>query len=386
MEIRPVLAVIIFVYSREGNAWGLSEDGRLDFVELAEKYDRDVEEFEVLTEDGYKLKLFRLPGGRRGPLLLMHGVFDSADTWIIRGNTSLAITLVDRGHDVWAGNCRGNKYGRSHVRLDPDVDEEFWEFSFEEFGYYDLPAIIDSVLNHTAAGSVTAIGHSQGNTIFYVLAATRPEYNEKVNLMIALSPICFLQNVPPPLKTIIELSPSLNELAEFLNLREMLGENSALTAKWRTLCPKPLIGYKICIQAILFLLTGDDEDELEPDFVPTVVGHFPTGTSEKNLYHFGQVASGRKFARYDYGAKVNFAIYNRSTPPEYDLSAVRFKVALLVGANDKLSTPDDVAILRQKLPNVVYYLLIPRRKMNHPDFIWGRHIEDYLLPYLFDLI
>ena len=44
--------------------------------------------------------------------------------------------------------------------LDPDVDEEFWEFSFDEMAKYDVPAAIKMVLNKTGVNNLTYIGHS----------------------------------------------------------------------------------------------------------------------------------------------------------------------------------------------------------------------------------
>lgn len=51
--------------------------------------------------------------------------------------------LADLGYDVWLGNTRGNKYSRDHMSLDPDApkdEDAFWNISFEEMGYYDIPA------------------------------------------------------------------------------------------------------------------------------------------------------------------------------------------------------------------------------------------------------
>ncbi|KPJ06301.1 Lipase 1 [Papilio machaon] len=363
-------------------------DRPLNFVQLGNKFGYAVEEIIVITEDGYILKLFHILNKKKvnTPVLLMHGVTDSSDTWIVRGNTSLALTLAAKGYDVWAGNSRGNKYARKHIYLDPNTNDDFWDFSFHESGFYDLPAIIDTVLHMTGEKKINAIGHSQGNTIFYVLGSTRPEYNDKINILIALAPICFLQNVPPPLSTIIKVSPGLDKLAKTLNVVEILGDKSLVVRFLRAFCPTPIVGYKVCILGLIFSIAGSDAEELEPGYVRTFIDHFPVGTSVKDLIHFAQVSLRRKFANYDYGIEGNMQTYNLTEPPEYNLSAITMRVALLYGANDKLSTVEDVAILRSKLPNVIKYLLIPRKLMNHVDFVSGRHMEDYLFPYIFDTL
>ena len=39
------------------------------------------------------------------------------------------------------GNFRGNIYSHSHVRMSSHSDR-FWDFSVDELGKYDLPAMI----------------------------------------------------------------------------------------------------------------------------------------------------------------------------------------------------------------------------------------------------
>ncbi|CAK1579839.1 unnamed protein product [Parnassius mnemosyne] len=149
---------------------------------------------------------------------------------------------------------------------------------------------------------------------------------------------------------------------------------------------QPLIGYSICIRETLFPITGNDEEELETDFLPVLLDHFPTTTSVKNLYHFAQVSYRRQFARFDYGVDINLDMYGYPMPPKYEVENVKMRVALFVGQNDFLSTVEDVAILKHNLPNVVQHLVIPRRKMNHVDFVLGLHMNEYLFPYIFGVL
>ncbi|CAG5038178.1 unnamed protein product [Parnassius apollo] len=364
----------------------LPEDGRLNFTQLATKYGHPAIEYEVITEDGYILKLFHIPGTKDRPVLLVHGTFESADTWIIRGNLSQAVALANSGYDLWFGNLRGNKYSRNHVSLNPDDDDAFWNFSLQEYGFYDLPAIIDIVLNKTGAEMLNAIGYSQGNTIFYVLCSTRPEYNSKINVLIALAPICYLQNVPPPLSTLIQLSPQLYKLAIDLDITEIGYDNSLLNAYIKFICTRAKIGYDICIQSLAFPITGYDSEELKPDFVPVLVGHFPTSVSTKDLYHLAQIGFRKTFAQFDYGSAGNIKKYNSTLPPVYNLNLVTTKIVLYVGLNDFLATVADVAILRLQLPNVVRYILSPRLKCNHIDHVNGEHVNDYVFPYIRDVL
>lgn len=46
--------------------------------------------------------------------------------------------------------------------------------------YYDMPAIIDHILNETKAKDLYYVGFSMGTTVFWAMMSDRPEYNQKV--------------------------------------------------------------------------------------------------------------------------------------------------------------------------------------------------------------
>ncbi|CAG9562215.1 unnamed protein product [Danaus chrysippus] len=364
------------------------EDSKLQFSELATKYGHPAAEYEVVTEDGYILSLFRLPSYSysRVPVLLTHGIQGTGDAWLLRGKQSLGITLADKGYDVWIGNFRGNRYSRKHKYLNPDLDDSYWNFSFHELGYFDLPAFIDTVLNETKATKLAAVGHSEGNTAYYVLGSTRTEYNSKVSVMIALAPICFLQNTKFPVSLAIQNAPLLNALANKIGLTEVLGDKTILGRLLYKICSLPLLGYAFCVFGLYFPLFGYDPAEVGPDFFKDVASHFPSGSSWKSIGHYIQVGYRKEFALYDYGSQINVKVYNTSAPPAYDLSKVTIPVALIVGRNDHLSTIDDVDILRKHLRNIVSYYVVPRRLLNHVDHVWGRHMYLYLFPQILKVL
>ena len=80
---------------------------------------------------------------------MIPGNNDLPDGYLINGNKSGGFILAREGFDVWLGASRGCKYSRKHQRLDPDKDKEFWNYSWEEMGDYDIPAFIDYILNQT---------------------------------------------------------------------------------------------------------------------------------------------------------------------------------------------------------------------------------------------
>ena len=102
----------------------------------------------------------------------------------------MAFFFADAGFDVWMNNSRGNKFSREHKYLDPDIDKEYWDFSFYELGKYDLPAVFDFILTKTSLNNLTYIGHSQGTSSLLVALCTNPDFfRDKINLAVFLAPV-----------------------------------------------------------------------------------------------------------------------------------------------------------------------------------------------------
>jgi lysosomal acid lipase/cholesteryl ester hydrolase len=76
-------------------------------------------------------------------------------------------------------------------------------------GVHDLPAEIDWILNVTNHKKLSYIGHSMGTTMFYVMASMRSEYNDKVQFMVSLAPVAFVEHVKSPIRL---LAPFVKDL------------------------------------------------------------------------------------------------------------------------------------------------------------------------------
>jgi len=100
------------------------------------------------TEDEYFLRVFRFglnkPEGT--PVILIHGILDSGDDFIVNRNpeANLGHFLAQLGYDIWILNVRGNKYSCLHKKYDGN-SYEFWDFSFHEIGVYDILAVVNYV-------------------------------------------------------------------------------------------------------------------------------------------------------------------------------------------------------------------------------------------------
>ena len=77
-----------------------------------------------------------------------------------------------------------------HKYLDPEVDREFWNFSFEEMGMVDSKAVISYIKNNTGNEKITFIGQSQGSALmFYALSKDSEWFKDNLNLFAALAPV-----------------------------------------------------------------------------------------------------------------------------------------------------------------------------------------------------
>ncbi|XP_030024013.2 lipase 1 [Manduca sexta] len=363
----------------------LPEESRYNFTQLANKYSLQAREYDILTEDGYILTLFNIPGDKTRPVLLGHGIFGTSDIFLTRGNTSFAYILAGEGYDVWALNVRGTKYSRRHVTLDPDKDKAFWNFSIQEHGFYDLASNIDFILEKTGQKSLSIVGISEGTTITFILASTKPEYNEKIRVFIALAPVVYLQNLSPPSSTVMQFSTEINYLLEAIGQEEVFGYKSIYKAIYNIICAQK-IGYDLCLRFGVFPVTGADSAELEPEFFIASLGQFPDGTSRKNLAHYAQIGKNKRFAQYDYGREKNLEKYNSDLPPLYNLTKATLDTALICGKNDKISTLGDVEILRRQIPNLISYRVMEPEFFNHLDHVWGKNVHKISYPFILKLL
>lgn len=287
---------------------------------------------------------------------------------------ALAYVLADAGYDVWLTNARGNTYSRAHVALDPN-EKEFWQFSWHEMGVYDLPAVIDHVLEETGLEQLTYLGFSMGTTVFWVMLSERPEYADKVRVMAALGPVAFTQHVQGPLKV---MAPFVNMIETSLNMLgryEMLSFGRIMDQVTSVFCNEKVFTAAIC-HNLLFLIAGPNPDRLNKKYLPVLLAHTPAGTSVRTVTHYLQLVRSGAFGQYDFGRMSNLAHYGSFTPPHYDLSHVTVPVGLFWSSADWLAAPQDVARLQSLLPNVVLSLEVQDDDFSHLDFVWASDAKE----------
>nr|AOH73340.1 lipase 11 [Lygus lineolaris] len=342
--------------------------------------------YEVKTADGYILTVFRIPYGKNGsssssrpPILLQHGIFATSASWVVsEPRKGLGFVLADEGYDVWISNSRGNTFSNKHVKYNRYFHKkQFYNFSWHEMGYYDLPAVIDFILQTTNHSQITYAGHSQGTTQFFVMGSTRPEYNAKVKVAALMAPIGYLDHTRGTARILKSFSGMLTNTFKVLGVHEVLTTNPLLRFLTASMCRETAITLSLC-DDFLFALVGFDKQQFNMTLMPLIAQQGPSGASVKQLDHFGQQThNGGKFTMYDYGRSTNRKVYGSSSPPEYDLSKITVPIHLHYSLNDWLAGVESVEKLHRHLPQSKL-VEVPLPAFNHLDFMWAKDVRPLL--------
>uniref|UniRef100_A0A182JAQ3 Uncharacterized protein n=1 Tax=Anopheles atroparvus TaxID=41427 RepID=A0A182JAQ3_ANOAO len=297
------------------------------FPELITKYGYPVESHQVTSADGYIISVTRIPSKKvvhPWPVLLVHGLLaSSADFLIIGPNNSLAYLLADRGYD-------------------------------------------------TGARQLNYIGHSQGTTVFFVMASSRPEYNDKIAHMYALSPAVFVKHMRSPLsRWLVQHANLLQDLFDTFGIHRFLPHSDGQLKISQMLCPLAETE-NLCMQ-IVSLTVGPNPKMVDMVAMQVLTGHDPAGASVKQLMHFAQLHRSGKFRQYDYGRRNNTERYSHWKPPAYNLSAITAPVTIFYARNDWLIDPRDALRFARLLPKEPTVHLVEDDNFNHLDFTMAKN-------------
>jgi lysosomal acid lipase/cholesteryl ester hydrolase len=381
------MILLVGVLSLCSFAYSLHPDVGLGIHEMVTKYGYPIENHTVTTPDGYILDFHRIPHGldngneiNKPVAFLMHGLACTSVDWVNAGPTNaLAYILANLGYDVWLGNARGTVWGRHHVTWDPDVDlQRFWNFSWHEIGYYDVPTMIDYVLDLTGQENLFYFGHSQGTTAFFVMTSERPEYNAKIRLGTMMAPVAYQPNQKSPFNHYIaDHEEDIAWIAVNLGLYEFKPANN-FTQELTKQCDEDG-GLEEACRTIIFLMCGWDSEQLNSTLIPVIGTNLPGGSATKQYIHFAQEINSAHFRQFDYHSVENNTIhYGTPEPPDYDISKITAPVALHYGQNDWLVGLEDAFRLRDELPNLAADNMIAYEKFNHLDFLWATDVIELL--------
>lgn len=202
------------------------------------------------------------------------------------------------------------------------------------------------------------IGISQGNTTLFGLFASKPEYNKKISLFIAIAPVVNTKHsfefVPKAIRhpamalhrkllLWMACSPAIPIALEAVPQYLCSSHPFTFISDW--LMPftswaagGELINYK---RSQVFLSRGG--------------GRFSSRCLAQSL----QWHVSAEFRYFDFGPEENRTIYGEETPPRYDLDNITNKsIAFITAKNDSIVDIRDVNILRETLKGGCFQSLI----------------------------
>ncbi|CAA6668398.1 unnamed protein product [Spirodela intermedia] len=310
------------------------------------------EEFDVTTQDGYILRLQRIPAGRDGggaptagrrrrPVLLQHGVLADGVTWLLNSpDEALAYVLADAGFDVWIANTEeldGAAATRPSTLLSgQSMEQAFWAWSWDELVAYDLPATVDFVYQRTGQ-KLDYVGHSLG-TLTAMASFSEGRLVDKLRSAALLSPIAFLSHMTTTLG-ILAARSFLGEIYTWLGIAEFDPTGVAVRYLMKKLCQNPTLNCYDLMTAFTGMNCCLNESTVE-----LYLEYEPQSTSTKNMVHLAQTFRDGALTKFDYGGgEANMRRYGRRSPPAYNLSNIpgELPIFLSYGGRDRLSNTDD---------------------------------------------
>ncbi|KAH6925015.1 hypothetical protein HPB50_027167 [Hyalomma asiaticum] len=317
---------------------------------------------------------------RLGETLLMqlHRAAEDIPTQRLRG-----FLFADAGFDVWSMNSREASRYSNHTTLSKD-DPEYWKFSFDEIGRYDIAAVVDHVLNVTGARRLTLLGLSQGVPTLLVFLSTRPEYNDKVDLVVAYGPVANVSHLEPPFSLVLPLTPLIAVSAPMRPQAGYLEASEGLSEFLAKMCV--IFTGDVCSLSITLTLSSSPY-QLNETRTPVYIGHYPIGTTIQNFKHYHQMYKARDFVMYNHGSKENRKRYGQARPPAYPLERITTPWAVFSSEGDVVADPRDVEDLVARLgPSVLLHRVVPQKTFRHVDFSIGYRAKEFLHDVAIDVI
>ena len=365
-----------------------------DFVELCELYGYTAEEHVVQTKDGYLLGLHRL-GWRRGEedikvntggpnsvqkrvVYLHHGLLMNSEVWvcITEKERCLPFLLVDQGYDVWLGNNRGNKYSKKCMHHAP-TENEFWDFSMDQFAFHDIPDSINYVLSTTGQESLSYIGFSQGTAQAFATLSIHPTLNSKVDVFVALAPAM----APPGLasgivSSLVKTNPEI--LFLLFGRRAILGS----TTMWSALLYPGIFAWFID-KSLSFLFNWKMRN-ITPHQKLAAYPHLYSFTSTKSVVHWFQIIRNGTFQMFDDEVSTPLSLSQGSKyykVAKFPTRNIRTPIVLVYGGSDSLV---DIRLMLKELPK--HTIARGIAKYEHLDLLWASDVDQLVFPHVLEAL
>eukprot|EP00455_Lapot_gusevi_P032065 TRINITY_DN3493_c0_g1_i2.p1 TRINITY_DN3493_c0_g1~~TRINITY_DN3493_c0_g1_i2.p1 ORF type:complete len:443 (+),score=89.12 TRINITY_DN3493_c0_g1_i2:85-1413(+) len=352
----------------------------------------------ITTSDGFILQAERISSSRAAPapsrpaVVMVPGVLCTTIMFVLGYEANLPYFLADSGLDVWMVNQRNrpDPPPKRHVSVDWD-SAGAWNWTFEDIGTRDVPAMITYVLAVTNLPKISAyIGYSQGGVVGWVTYSMDPVIANLTDVFISLggpagptstasiakpntpaaSHMDRLGSLPPQSLTSPPACPPCSSLTAFHD-RCCIGDFPKLDP----FAPLAKVAIDLCAISPEFcfdMMRGaalaptdcqnanwtshpslaqnlrDGQHCVNGSRIQLMVANYPSWTSGRNVLHLQQINTA--FRRFDWGEAGNLQMYGTPQPPFYPISKMLTKVAMFYGLYDILSGPQKVAEFLLDIP------------------------------------
>jgi pimeloyl-ACP methyl ester carboxylesterase len=307
------------------------------------------EEHRIITGDGHVIVAHRLMKqrgniGGKGPVLVVHGMFQSSGVFVTNEKESLAFQLVEEGYDVWLGNNRC--VYEQHIKYN-SKDSEYWDWGIEDLAIHDFPSMLNYVLMKSQTNQLVYIGHSQGNAQCWIALSKNPELSSKLKLFISLAPPVFVGDLltTKPMSYLMDISDNV---------------------------------YSFIFGKTGFIDIMHPMQKILPAFMFTSLAyrmfHFLFGWSDRN-WEISRKEKYYMFTPRPVGTKLVDSwrkIAVRTTlVEELNLGKINCPIALIYGSHDRIIDGDKlVSELKAASNNLIYHEKIDNYE--HMDVLWAK--------------
>lgn len=382
VELLPVnlIKMLTFLRSREDKELNNNDVIQLieakDLMEICKYFNVPFQQFLIKTDDDYLLTIHRIPPViKNSPIVyLHHGLLMCSDIWCckLKREENLPFLLHDLGYDVWLGNNRGNKYSTNHLHWKP-LHRRFWDFSIDEFAFFDIPNTIDFILNYCNKKKLICIGFSQGSAQTFASLSIKKDLNEKIEKFIAISPAMTPSGIHNKILDFF-LKSSPNIVYYLFGYRVLLPSAKL----WQRIL-KPSWFVFIIDKATKLLFNWKAKNiSMKQKLICYSKLYSPT--SVKCIVHWFQILKNQKFQLFEEMDVVWYKPYQTSIFPTK--TSITIPMLIIFGEIDSLV---NLSILLKNLPEKnIKTICIPNHE--HLDLIWGRHVKELVFDKIINFI
>ena len=341
--------------------FSVSEDLDVYYKEYMKRYGFELEEYPVTAEDGHILSIWHLqPKNPNGKVVYcQHGLGDTSWSFFQLKHKSLPFFLVNEGFDVWLGNHRGNLFS---AKFNPKIkDTGLFNCTMDDFVKYDLPAMINYVKSRTGVEKVYYLGHSQGTTVFFMLAMHDPAYVENnIERYVSLGAV---PNIAYAQMSAIEI---LDKIAGILRAVKIFDTINLSNAQRNLVAGFCKLAHGLCGKAFDSAIAIHPSGRMNYTDIFNFLYYYPGGISKANLLHWSQIHKLKKLVYYN----PNFSKDQKAEPYNYE-NLKKWKIKTLIARtdDDTLSSYQDVTEFYMAVENKSLIQILELPNYSHVDVL-----------------